>query len=298
MRRLLIVIAAVSLLAGCMRSHQDRAPTPAKPTPALAPGGHNLRLGARSYRLYVPAGLPSGKVPLVVALHSALGSGGVMELLTHLDQVAEREKFMVVYPDGEPANARVWNAGDCCNRSANDDSGFLVGLIDRLVSTERADRARVYVTGISNGAMMAYRLACEHADKIAAFASVAGSMTYRPCRPSRPVPVMIFHGSADFAVPEAGGALRNLGMRGAFPSQPEVVRTWSRLDGVQEPNRVSYHKGEVTCRAADRDMVIYCRILGGGHTWPGGTPVPAGGLTSVNIDASAAMWRFFAVTRP
>jgi poly(3-hydroxybutyrate) depolymerase len=109
---------------------------------------------------------------------------------------------------------------------------------------------------------------------------------------------MIFHGSADFAVPEAGGALHTLGMRGAFPSQAEVVRTWSRIDGVPEPNRVSYRKGEVVCRATDRDMVIYCRIAGGGHTWPGGTPVLMGGLTSTNIDASAAMWRFFAVTRP
>jgi polyhydroxybutyrate depolymerase len=311
MVRLLITIAGVALLAGCTspahpapgRPAPARSGPPAKPSPApLGPGDHDLRMGARTYRLHVPAGLPAGPVPLVVGLHSALGSGGVMELLSRLDRVADRERFLVAYPDGQPAGARVWNAGDCCNRSRADDVGFLAGLIDHLVATQRADPARVYVTGVSNGAMMAYRLACQRAGKIAAIAPVAGAMTYQPCRPARRVPVMIFHGSADLAVPEAGGALRTLGMRGAFPSQAQIVRTWSRLNGVPEPDRISYQKGRgqrggVVCRAAARDLVVYCRIAGGGHTWPGGTPVPAGGLTSMNIDASAAMWDFFKVIR-
>ena len=298
MLRLLIAITGVALLAACATAPEKPAPSARTSVPApLGPGNHDLRLGARTYRLHVPAGLPPGPVPLVVGLHSALSAGGVMELLSRLDQVAGRERFLVVYPDGEPAGARVWNAGDCCNRSASDDVGFLVGLIDHLVTTQRADPARVYATGVSNGAMMAYRLACQRADKIAAIAPVAGAMTYRPCRPSRPVPVMIFHGSADLAVPEAGGSLRTLGMRDAFPSQAEIVRTWSRINGVPEPDRVSYQKGDVVCRAGARDMVVYCRVTGGGHTWPGGTPVPMGGLTTTNIDASTAMWTFFTTHR-
>jgi polyhydroxybutyrate depolymerase len=262
MRRLLITLstfaAGAALLAECATGHDAPARTTAASarTPAAVsvagPGPHDLRLGARTYRLYVPAGLPATRAPLVVALHAALGAGGVMELLTRLDRVADKEKLLVAYPDGAPATGRVWNAGDCCNRSTSDDAGFLGGLIDHLVATQRADAARVYVTGISNGAMMAYRMACQRADKIAAVAAVAGSMTYRPCRPARPVPLMIFHGSADTTVPEGGGSLPDLGMRGTFPAQDEVVRTWSRLDGVSPPGRVAYRKGGVTCRAAER----------------------------------------------
>jgi polyhydroxybutyrate depolymerase len=302
MRRLLTMIAAVAgaaSLAGCATGHDVPVPPetaqarPVSPVPA-GPGPHDLRLRTRTYRLYVPAGLPAtGRVPLVVALHAALGSGAVMELLTRLDRVADRERFLVAYPDGTPPDARVWNAGDCCDRSAADDVGFLDGLVDSLVAGQRADPARVYVTGISNGAMMALRFACQRAGKVAAVAVVAGSMTYGPCRPARPVPLMIFHGTADITVPEAGGSLPALGMRGSFPSQAEVVRTWSRIDGVREPDRVTYHKGGVTCRASDPAMVVYCRVTGGGHTWPGGTPVPLAGPTSTDIDASAAMWDFF-----
>jgi polyhydroxybutyrate depolymerase len=307
MRHLLTTIAGVPLLAGtsCATAHDDGpgSPKTAPPLPGFlaraAPGPHDLRLGGRTYRLYVPAGLPAakggkGKAPLVIALHAALGSGGVMELLTRLDRVADRKKFLVAYPDGLPATGRVWNAGDCCNRSAEDDVGFLGRLIDSVVAAQGADPARVYVTGISNGAMLAYRLACQRAERIAAIAAVAGSMTYRPCRPARPVPVMIFHGTADTTVPEAGGSLPALGMRGTFPSQQEVVRTWSRTDGVRPPARVSYHKGGVTCRISEPAMVVYCQVAGGGHTWPGGTPVPLAGPTSPDIDASDAMWDFFA----
>jgi polyhydroxybutyrate depolymerase len=300
--RLLTMVAGVPLLAACAIAHDVPGPArtsvPARSlAPATAaPGAHDLRLGARTYRLYVPAGLPAGKgkTPLVIALHAALGSGGVMELLTRLDRVADREKFLVAYPDGLPATGRVWNAGDCCNRSAEDDVGFLGRLIDGVVAARGADPARVYVTGISNGAMLAYRLACQRADRIAAIAAVAGSMTYRPCRPGRPVPLMIFHGTADTTVPEAGGSLPALGMRGTFPPQREVVRTWSRIDGVRPPARVSYQKGGVTCRTSDPAMVVYCRVAGGGHTWPGGTPVPLAGPTSPDIDAGVAMWDFFA----
>ncbi|HEU5158064.1 MAG TPA: PHB depolymerase family esterase [Streptosporangiaceae bacterium] len=295
MLRPVTVIAGALLLAGCA-SARDVPDPPVSPAPAT-PGAHDLRLGARTYRLYVPAGLPAGKAPLVIALHAALGSGGVMELLTRLDRVADRKKFLVAYPDGAPPTARVWNAGDCCNRSAADDVGFIVRLIDELAAARRADPDRVYVTGVSNGAMMAYRLACQRADKVAAIAVVAGSMTYGPCRPARPVPLMIFHGTADTTVPETGGSLPALGMRGTFPSQPEIVRTWSRIDGVSPPVRVSYHEGGVTCRAGDPAMVVYCRVAGGGHTWPGGTPVPLAGPTSTDIDASAAMWDFFAAHR-
>jgi polyhydroxybutyrate depolymerase len=301
-RSLLATIAGLPLLAGtsCASGHDE--PVPPVPAPvssvAAAPGPHDLRLGTRTYRLYVPAGLPEGKAPLVIALHAALGSGGVMELLTRLDRVADRKKFLVAYPDGLPATARVWNAGDCCDRSAEDDVGFLDRLIGRLVAARGVDPARVYVTGISNGAMMAFRLACQRADKIAAVAAVAGSMTYQPCRPARPVPLMIFHGTADTTVPEAGGSLPALGMRGSFPSQQDVVRTWSRIDGVPPPARVGYRKGDVTCRTSDPAMpdsvVVYCQVAGGGHTWPGGTPVPLAGPTSSDIDASAAMWDFFA----
>jgi polyhydroxybutyrate depolymerase len=304
LRRLLITITGVPLLAGtsCASTHDQvpSGPGPTRPSSAVraAPGPHDLRLGTRTYRLYVPAGLPAGRAPLVIALHAALGSGGVMELLTRLDRVADRKKFLVAYPDGLPAPARVWNAGDCCNRSTADDVGFLGGLIDDIVAAQGADPARVYVTGISNGAMMAYRFACQRAGKIAAVAVVAGSMTYQPCRPARPVPLMIFHGTADTTVPEGGGSLPALGMRGTFPSQEEVVRTWSRIDSVPPPARVGYRRGGVTCRTSDPampvSMVVYCRVAGGGHTWPGGTPVPLAGPTSPDIDASAAMWDFFA----
>ncbi len=270
----------------------------------------------RTYRLYLPASYDKSKqYPLVLALHGGGGTGKRMEDLTRngFNALAERERFVVAYPDGADKH---WNDGRGverwrAQRENIDDVGFLSHLIDHLVKEFNLDPKRVYVTGVSNGALMAHRLACERPERLAAIAPVIGAMPANiapRCAPTRPVPVLMINGKEDTLVPWEGGEIRfGRTKLGEKLSVPETVRLWVKLNGCLSKPTVTYEpdkdpqdgtrvRKESYGPCRDGAEVILCAVEGGGHTWPGGLqylPERTVGKTSRDIDASEVIWRFF-----
>ena len=195
----------------------------------------------RHYRLHVPPVLPLG-APLVIQLHGGGGNGTGLDRLTRFHQLADRERFAVVSPDGFD---RHWNDGRAAdNRPGVNDVGFVAALIDCLAGWLPIDRRRVYAVGISNGAMLTARLAAQLPDRIAAFAQVAGTVAEDApvwWNPDRPVPLIQFHGDADVIVPYGGGAVTN--RRRAGPNRGRVlgVDRWAEL--------VAAHNGDLAAAA-------------------------------------------------
>jgi polyhydroxybutyrate depolymerase len=267
-----------------------------------------LRVGARerSYEIDLPARRDSARaLPVVIVFHGGGGSADSVRRQTRMSAKGEAEGFIVVYPQGSGGFAgklRTWNAGTCCGQAMKDrvdEIAFVAALLDDLQATVAIDRARVYATGISNGGMMAYEVACALADRIAAIAVVAGEMTALDrCRPSRPVPVLVIHGSADRNLPIEGGVGAKALAAHDVRSLASAVDFWRRHDGCGE-NAQSEVDGAVrrtrylSCSGSSEVDVL--TIEGGGHSWPGGDrlarfldpPSPA-------LDASAEVWRFFA----
>ncbi len=185
----------------------------------------------RYYHLFRPGNLDANSPsPLVVFLHYSGGTGRSAAPGTGLDAEAERGRFIVVYPDA--AESSQWNAGICCGAAVSDgvdDVAFINRLIDRLSSEYRVDSSRIYVWGISNGGMMAYRIGCEMSERIAAIASSAGPLVVERCQPVRPVSVVHFHSIADERSPFKGG------MRPGPPSFvslaiPTIIERWREFD--------------------------------------------------------------------
>lgn len=267
---------------------------------------HEMHYGGRTrtYRVHVPPHLPvDTPVPLVLAFHGRLGTGAAEEKLTGLDAVADREGFVVVYPDGV---GRSWNAGHGVGRAERlgvDDVGFVGALLDTLGRQLPIDRRRVYATGMSNGAIFVHRLACELSTRIAAVASVAGAMAAgeaERCHTARPVSVLMIHGTGDRYVPWNGGTTRG---GGRVESVPATLHAWLARDAcpAAAPPRVLLSRGDARCvtygPCAAATTVALCTISGGGHTWPGGIqqlPRAMVGPTSRDLDASSLIWRFFA----
>lgn len=277
----------------------------------LRRGVEEIQVGetTRSYFVYVPPSYDGSQpVPLVLAFHGGGASGRTMPILTGLNDIADREGFIVVYPN---AYKRRWNDGRTPKNTA-DDIGFTAALLDHLMKTYNIDSKRVYATGMSNGAMFTHRLACELSDRIAAIAPVAGTMPdtlAANCRPSRPVPVLMFHGTDDRQVNWNGGQISVAGdERGAVLSTPATAIEWVRINDCKEtpvrlavPDRDTDDGAQVReeiyrdCRD-DAEVVLYA-VAGGGHTWPGGfqyLPPQLIGNTTRDIDASELMWDFFA----
>jgi polyhydroxybutyrate depolymerase len=308
-----LVLLAALWLAGCVAvpaAAQDTTqPRTCGRDAGLEPGTHDLSLkvgnDTRESLLYVPASAgKAAKVALVVVLHGGGGSGKNVQRQSRMNAVADANGFIVAYPDGTKGRfGHTWNGGDCCGvamRENVDDVAFLRALIDMLIAQHCVDPARVFITGISNGAIMAYRMACEAADKVAAIAPVAGApMTTSPCRPSRPVPTIVFHGTADTSVRVEGGFNKPSDPRRAFPPLAETLDGLIASNECSKTPRTTYRKGDATCVSygpcAPDAQVEYCKIDGGGHTWPGGVAMLERivGPTSKDISASEVMWKFF-----
>ncbi len=161
----------------------------------------------RAYWMFVPSTLEPGQaVPAVVVLHDATGTPDSIAETTQFNREATASGFIVVYPEAVARN-NTWNAGFCCGPAPVqqvDDLGFLSRVLDDLREDRLVDPQRVYVVGVSNGAVMAYRLGCEQADRVAGVGSVAGVMLLDGCSPKRPIPVIAIHGTADPLVPYEG----------------------------------------------------------------------------------------------
>ncbi len=268
----------------------------------------------RSYHLYVPSTyLKSGPAPLVIALHGGGVTGQKVAILLRLNPLADQYGFIAVYPD---AVDHHWNDGRALDKYRSqreniDDVGFIAAMIDAIDSDFDIDQGRVYVTGASNGAMMALRLGCELAPRITAIAPVIGSMPANlasRCAPANPVPLIMINGTADPLVPYEGGYVHVFRKKlGKILSVQQTVDFWVARNGCSTKPQVSMtpdtdpedgtrvQKSAYSQCTDDAGVVLYT-IRGGGHTWPGGNqylPEFLIGKTSRDLDASEVIWKFF-----
>ena len=247
----------------------------------------------RTARVHVPASYdPARPTPLVLDFHGYSMTGQTQEALTRLPAKSDAAGFVTVAPDGTGA-VLGWNAGACCGTAAStgvDDVGFVDALLAELDARLCLDARRVYATGFSNGGFLSHRLACERADVFAAIAPVSGVLGVACTAPTRPVPVLHIHGTADTIVPYAGSP--GLG----FASVDSTIAGWVARNGCAATATEVFAQGDARCErysgctgGADVEL---CTITAGGHTWPSGGPFP-GGYQSTDLAATDVIWDFF-----
>lgn len=259
---------------------------------------------SRTYLLNLPpAYYDSAKFPLVIALHGTGGSASQFEHDYQFSELANDKQFIAVYPEGVKSSGilgiRTWNAGSCCNyamENAIDDVKFIHELIDQLTTEYKIDPNRIYVTGMSNGGMMAYRLAGELSDKIAAIAVVSGTMvTNKVFTPLRPVPILHLHSALDTKVPPQGG----IGIGGYyFPPVDSILNVWAALDSCEPVPQIVEDNSGFTLKewsSCENNAIIqYYSTKDGGHAWPGGKKARAmADEPSKVINANELIWNFF-----
>jgi polyhydroxybutyrate depolymerase len=303
-RRLLALVTGSLLvttwLAGCGQlRHLHASGTASRAIPAGS-SSHMISVGgvARSYLVYRPVTLPAA-APLVVMLHGGFGTGAQAERSYHWDAEADRGHFVVAYPNGLD---RAWNTGGgCCGvpgRTGTDDIGFITAMVSAIEHQVPVDPRRVYATGISNGGIMAYTLAC-HTTLFAAIgpdsATELGS-----CPVPAPVSVIGVHGTADTNIPYRGGPGDGVA-RIDGPAIPALNATWRRIDHCAAPAVKT--AGVVTTSTAACPAgrtVELITIAGAGHQWPGAAPdwlaqrLLHTDPPSTALNATQVIWRFFA----
>lgn len=256
----------------------------------------------RTATVYLPDD-PSSKSdwPLIIALHPGFATGKDMARISKLHLQSGSENYVVVYPDGF---RRSWNAGDCCGaaeRRKIDDIGFIMRLIEE-VGELIPIKDKVFVAGYSNGALMAYRLACEVPNRLAAFAVYAGAPTLdkTTCDASSAVPLLHLHGELDAVAPLEGGesSIKSAGTRASVLSN---TRYWSQMNSCGEKDVSEFiNAAECTAYRACRNNseTIFCIYPGQGHYWPGAESSAFGekhglGPARTDINGGKQMIRFF-----
>jgi len=268
---------------------------PAKPG---IPGTIVVGERTRTYFVHLPPAHDGSRpMPMVLVLHGATESPEGVERLSGMSEKADKEKFIAVYPRGtgrlNPAPMPTWNSGNCCGYAQQnnvDDVAFLRKLIEKLEKDYRVDPLRIFVTGISNGGMMSYRLACELSDTIAAAAPVEGAQNL-DCHPSNPVSIIVFHGTGDRLVPFEGGTTPfQLGPKRKDTSVAEAIAFWVKQDGCsaapKHEENPELHRDVYTGCKNGTGVELYA-IQGGRHIWPGSQ------LSGNAIPATDMMWTFF-----
>ena len=255
----------------------------------------------RSYILYVPESYaPNTETPLILNLHGYSSNAGQQMIYSNFYPIADEEGFILVHPEGttDINGFQFWNSG---NLSEIDDVGFLSALIDQIALEFNINLNRVYSMGMSNGGFMSYRLACELSDKIAAIASVTGSMSTNQitsCNPERPVPVMQIHGTADPTVLYEGNNL--LGIEPidnviAFWVNFNSCNTAAEYYDIPDVNLLDLCTAEhyIYQNGTNDSSVELYKIIDGGHTWPGALIPLTLNNTNQDFNASEKIWDFF-----
>ncbi len=242
----------------------------------------------------------TSKFPVVIGMHGAGGSAAQFDRDYGMTETADTEKFISVYPEGVRGTGvlglRTWNAGECCQyamESNIDDVGFLRQMLDNLSQTYRVDAERVYATGISNGGMMAYRLACEMPDRIAAIGVVSCTMM-TSCNPQKSMPILHIHSILDTKIPFQGG----IGLADYYyPPVDSILMTWANADKCDDETvTTKYDHYELKEWRSCEDGASIQRYLtdDGGHAWPGGgKPGYWSDEPSTALDANTLLFDFF-----
>ena len=261
----------------------------------------------REYLLYVPSSYDRTKpTPLVISLHAAALWPATQMETSQWNKVADEHGFIVVYPSGTTLRGggtgvlpKIWGATPGAGLTA--DVTFISELIDTLAAAYDIDSTRIYANGLSLGGGMTFALSCTLSDRIAAVGTVAAARTlpWSWCPDPRPVPMITFHGTADRMVPYNGGPSRDPFSPREFPSVTTWTADWAGRNRcgpnpIESVAAADVTRLEYTDCAEDAAVVLYT-VEGGGHSWPGGKPMPEWmvGPTSRNIDASSLMWAFF-----
>lgn len=258
----------------------------------------------RRYLLYVPKTYDRSKAtPLVISLHPGATWPAVEMNISRWNELADEHGFIVVYPEGSGAflgglgpGPQIWPMGP---HSLGRDVRFISDLIDKLEAEYNVDPTRIYANGMSIGGGMAFALSCKLSDRIAAVGAVAAAqmLEWERCGDYRPVPTVAFHGTADRVAPYQGGSSP------IAPGQFPNIRVWTarvarrnqcKGDPSDAQITASVRRLAYTNCAENADVILYA-VEGGGHTWPGGKPLPECivGRTTREINASSMMWEFF-----
>jgi len=252
----------------------------------------------RDYILYVPASYSSATaVPLVFNFHGYTSNANDQMWYGDFRAISDTAGFIIVHPMGTIDNtgATHWNVG--WGGSTVDDIDFTEALMDDLIATYSIDNNRIYSTGMSNGGFMSYQLACELSDRIAAIASVTGSMNmgwFNSCNPNHPMPVMEIHGTLDPTVSYNASSFTE--------SIPDIMDFWANFNNCNNTPIVTNvpdinimdgctAEHQIWENGDNEATVEHYKIINGGHTWPGTVFASAG--TNQDINASAEIWRFF-----
>jgi polyhydroxybutyrate depolymerase len=241
--------------------------------------------GIRRFTLHVPEEIPS-PAPLVIVLHGFTSNPGRVAELSGMSAVADREGFVVAYPAARGIPS-AWRADT--GRQGDADVVFLRDMVEVIGGALPVDAGRIYAAGMSNGGGMAVRAGCEAADLFAAVAPVAGAMTVPVCDPSRPVPLIAFHGTDDRVVPYEGLRLLDL------PDVEDLLGGWAGRNGCgpeSDTERVAEDVVRSTWGGCDAEVVLYT-VEGGRHGWPGSERAIRELDSTRSIDASALIWEFF-----
>jgi polyhydroxybutyrate depolymerase len=270
----LTTACAASAQPGRGLRNRDTEPAPAVPGTQVVT--MKVDGDTRSYRLHIPATLGAGPAPLVVSLHGFNSNAAQQENVSRFSELADREGFIAAYPEGAGEQWRVFGRSDA-------DVKFVEAMIDDIARRHALDRGRMMVNGISNGAQMAWRMACDRPGLFSVAGFVSGGYP-DACPGKAHPPTIIFHGTADRLLPYDGRA-RQMAVpefAAVWAGCPKGA-AWTPLDTTGEATSVRF-----ACSAAE--TVLYT-IKDKGHSWPGST-MPAN-ITTQDVDASVQMLAFF-----
>ncbi|MGE3153840.1 MAG: PHB depolymerase family esterase [Nitrospiraceae bacterium] len=282
--------------------------------------------GSRRYAILSPSGVAAGKpLPVLVTMHGGGGTARIQASTSLLSALAQTRKVLVVYLEGSGV-IQTFNAGSCCGYAQTnqvDDVTYVRAVLDDLAVRDVIDPARIYATGFSNGGMMAHRLACALADRLAGIAAIAGASgqfdkdlnQFYACNPARPIPVLHVHATNDRNYPFTGGVGSGISSTNFYPVASTVsdwiVRNNVTAQAVTEflaPTTICVRYASPADAAKPSAPVTLCTVdppdvydpttevvFGGGHSWPGGnrSPSPSSDVPVTDFSANDYMWRYF-----
>lgn len=272
---------------------------------SLKPGDYKYTImqgeTERYYLLHVPNSY-SNPAPLVLAFHGGMGNANQMRNKYDWVEKSDKEGFIVAFPNGysnfDSGKFATWNAGRCCGlavKKQSDDVGFVKIVIDDIKS--KTNIGKIFATGMSNGAMMSHRLACEMPDIFTAVAAVEGTNNYDECNPQKPISVMNVHGLLDDHVLYNGGAGPKSVSKVEFTSVPKTISDWVKRNNCNDKSERIMEVENGYCDlykgCNEGVQVKLCVAEDGGHSWPGLT------LSKIEISqafsATDLIWDFFAI---